>query len=176
MGGKVKEGVHPYSSALITRVADGAAFTALGSSNDYFNKVPAPSGGNGTTSLLRAVTASLLAGFTYLVTLQPSPLPPFFLPSSLQLRLLDVGGCQGNLTVLLAAPNATVQWRVTSGNKESPCVGSPRAPSSTTYRTACVKNQPVLALDVGPTAVRTVAQVELGSRGSAASTCPVTQC
>ena len=81
--------VHPFlvsshTSALlrlsfinITRVEDGASFTSFGTDNDNPKNTQAST----AAPLYRTLSASLLSGYTYRVTVIPAPTNPRFYPA-----------------------------------------------------------------------------------------------
>ncbi|CAI5484165.1 unnamed protein product [Closterium sp. Yama58-4] len=172
-----KDKRRPYSYVTFTRLQDNATFVSVGSDNDYDNDFPKRYGAS--RPLLRQVTATLLAGFSYRVTIQRSEIgPAFFYPSSVQLLMLDVGGCTGGLTVIMDTPpnSPDKQWTVVSNNPEAPCPGSPVDPSIAYRRSACINGKPMLAFDIGSTAIRSIAMIELTKSTSGSATCTTARC
>ncbi|GJP51855.1 hypothetical protein CLOM_g10985 [Closterium sp. NIES-68] len=171
-----KDQRRPYSYVTFTRLQDNATFTSVGSDNDYDDDFSRRYGGE--RQLLRQVTATLLAGFSYRVSIQPSEVGPgFFYPTAVQLQMLDVGGCEGGLTVIMDTPpkSQDMQWRVVSNNPEAPCPGTPVNPSIAYTRSMCISGKPMLAFDIGSTAIRSIARIEL-TKSSGGTACPTARC
>ncbi|CAI5470023.1 unnamed protein product [Closterium sp. Yama58-4] len=171
-----KDKRRPYSYVTFTRLQDNATFVSVGSDNDYDDDFPQRYGAS--RPLLRQVTATLLAGFSYRVTIQRSEIGPgFFYPSAVQLMMLDVGGCMGGLTVLMDTPlnSQDKQWSVVSNNPEAPCPGTPVNSSIAYRRSACISGKPMLAFDIGSTAIRSIARIEL-TKSTSGSTCTTARC
>ncbi|CAI7788686.1 unnamed protein product [Closterium sp. NIES-53] len=167
----------PYSYVTFTRLQDNATFVSVGSDNDYDDDFPKRYGTS--RPLLRQVTATLLAGFSYRVTIQRSEVGPgFFYPSTVQLMVLDVGGCTGGLTVIMDTPSNSQdkQWSVVSNNPEAPCPGTPVNSSIAYRRSACINGKPMLAFDIGSTAIRSIARIELAKSTSGSTSCTTARC
>ncbi|CAI5975989.1 unnamed protein product [Closterium sp. NIES-65] len=82
MTGLPSKVLRPYSYINITREEDGETFTAYGTDNDNPDSPPA----DPKRTAYRYVTASLLAGYTYRLTIIPAPTNSLFYPTWAQVR------------------------------------------------------------------------------------------
>eukprot|EP00475_Leptophrys_vorax_P004191 TRINITY_DN12506_c0_g1_i2.p1 TRINITY_DN12506_c0_g1~~TRINITY_DN12506_c0_g1_i2.p1 ORF type:complete len:200 (-),score=3.59 TRINITY_DN12506_c0_g1_i2:157-684(-) len=169
-------GSRPYSSFTITRVEDGSSFVSYGSNNDV-DSMRLKGAKGPTITAQRVVAASLLAGFTYRVRYNPPPTSPSYIPPTIYLRMLDVGGCQGPLTVIMEPPPAaTMQWLPGPNNMLAPCPGAARDATKSYRRAVCDGSRALVTFDIGSRAIMGVGRVDLGAAGSGSAACPVPSC
>ena len=96
----------PFSYATFTRVQDGQSFPVWGSDNVYALLPPT------YLPQARVLATSLLSGYTYAIRIQRSRLNWQFYPRSVEIWMMDSGGCRGQVELLVHAPNANTQWVV----------------------------------------------------------------
>lgn len=99
----------PYSSVLFTRLGDDKAVEAFGTDNDLVSVTADPDN-------RRMVSASLLAGYQYTVTIIPPVANPSFRPVNTTVVMMDVGGCQGSVDLLFPPPGLGSSWQTISDN------------------------------------------------------------
>eukprot|EP00475_Leptophrys_vorax_P010636 TRINITY_DN17225_c0_g1_i2.p1 TRINITY_DN17225_c0_g1~~TRINITY_DN17225_c0_g1_i2.p1 ORF type:complete len:511 (+),score=16.24 TRINITY_DN17225_c0_g1_i2:141-1535(+) len=154
----MKKGARPYSSVLITRLEDGAQFTAYGTGND------GPSSSARTVN--RFVTASLLSEYSYTLTVVPAASNKKFYPQQMRVVVYDQGGCQGRVNVMVDVPKGK-KW--VADVPGMPCSNT-RDPTRTFQEYQCLKSKPKLSLSIGPSASATVARLNLVSASTTSCT------
>ncbi|CAI5994783.1 unnamed protein product [Closterium sp. NIES-64] len=63
------------------------------------------------------------------------------------------------------------QWSVVSNNPEAPCPGTPTNQSIAYRRSVCINGKPMPAFDIGSTAIRSIARIELTKSTSGSTSC-----
>ncbi|CAI5996159.1 unnamed protein product [Closterium sp. NIES-65] len=153
--------LRPYSYINITREEDGETFTAYGTDNDNPDSPPA----HPKRTAYRYVTASLLAGYTYRLTIIPAPTNSLFYPTWAQLWSYDKGGCEGGLKVKMVAKDQSTQWFATDA-PNLPCSGALKYKTYKEYlcpSSSSSSSPPLLQLTVGATSYGALATMTLNA-------------